>query len=683
MPDWSYQTVFRPLLFRLPAKAARDLTLGVMGRLARLPLGLALIDFLGHMRPPAALQRTCLGVCFPTPVGLGTGIDTEAAALSALARFGFGFLEVGPVTVEPTAAEPSQRQPDQEALWFPYLPANPGMAALSQRLAKTPLPVPLIVRLGNLPGTLPPEATEECRRMIGALSPHVAMFSIMAPGPASGAIWDGDRWAGHVDAVVQAAQASSPPRPVLVVITPDLLPELVDFMMEPALAKGVGGILIDGAIRTERPGWSKGAPARQLAVDMVRHVRQRWGPEVPVIAGGGVHEPAHALELLGAGANCVQIDSGLVFSGPGLPKRINEALLFAELHRTEHKAQRQAVEQDLQRPSAAAAMQTRTEPAARSWFWTMLMGAGMLGGGILALIIAATRVVLPYDEIFSGMTRAELAAINDRLLPFMTHDRVSLAGTMIAIGVLYVYVSVCGIRRGMHWARMAVLTSAFAGFASFFFFLGFGYFDPFHAFVTAVLFQFLLLALHAPLGASVPDVLPNLHNEWRWRWSQWGQLLFVAEGAGLIGGGLMISLIGVTTVFVHEDLEFMRTTAEALTAANPRLVPLVAHDRASFGGMLVASGITVLLTALWGFGQGRRWLWWCLLLAGAAGYGPGIAVHLAVGYMDLWHLTPAVGGCAMLIVALVLCYPYLCQRDANLEAAWRRYLASQLAVRTR
>jgi len=44
---------------------------------------------------------------------------------------------------------------------------------------------------------------------------------------------------------------------------------------------------------------------------------------------------------------------------------------------------------------------------------------------------------------------------------------------------MYCGLSWFGVRRGLHWARVAVEASAFVGFASFFLFLGFGYFDPF------------------------------------------------------------------------------------------------------------------------------------------------------------------------------------------------------------
>jgi dihydroorotate dehydrogenase len=218
-----------------------------------------------------------------------------------------------------------------------------------------------------------------------------------------------------------------------------------------------------------------------------------------------------------------------------------------------------------------------------AWFWTLLMGLGMLGGGVLALAIASTRVVLHYDESFAGMSRDQLDQINPRLLAFMAHDRVSLAGTMITIGVLYPMLSWFGIRRGLVWAKQAILTSAFAGFASFFLFLGFGYFDPFHAFVTVVLFQFLLLGLHSKM-AALPEATPPRAERGRSA-GQWGRLLFLFNHATLIAGGCVIAFVGTTQVFVHEDLDFMHTTAEALQTANPRLLPLVAHDRASFGGM--------------------------------------------------------------------------------------------------
>jgi dihydroorotate dehydrogenase len=648
MPDWSYRTVFRPLLFRLPAETARDLCLGVMGGLARLPLGPALIDFLGHGRPSPRLARSFLGISFPSPLGLGAGIDARALALPALARLGFGFLEVGPFTLEPWTSGAIERRTREEALVYPDPPPNPGVETLVQRLLRMgPSSLPLAARLTCAPGIPAEKAGDECRRMIDCLAAHVRMFALMTAQRAVESGWSEESWRTHLQTVLSAVGNARPPRPVLLCLPPDLDFTEVERLLGPALQEGVAGVMAAGGIR-DAAGRLIGLATHEPTLRLLRHVRQRWGDDLFVVASGGVHQPAQALELFAAGANLVQLDSGLVYGGPGLPKRINDTL-DALL-------------------SAAPEEQTVAAPAAQmSWFWTLLLGASMLGGGLLALAIASTRVVLPYDETFSGLSRRQLAAVNDRLLSFMAHDRVSLAGTMIAIGVLYVQLSLFGVRRGLHWARVAIVASAFTGFGSFFLFLGFGYFDPFHAFVTAVLFQFLLLALHAPLSPPRPLPPPTPREDWRWHCALWGQLLLIGQGAVLVTAGLVISFVGITSVFVPEDLEFMGTTAEHLASASPHLLSLIAHDRASFGGMLIAVGMAVLLPCLWGWREGSAWLWWALLMAGTAGYAAAIAVHLLVGYTNLAHLAPAFAGVAFLLLGLGLSYPYLCRVPSALR----------------
>src|SRR5262249_41575922 len=189
-----------------------------------------------------------------------------------------------------------------------------------------------------------------------------------------------------------------------------------------ALAAGVGGLLVDGSVHAEPEGRLIGSPARERALAVVCGLREIHGASVPIIAPGGVHEPADALALHTAGADLVEVDTGLVYSGSGLPKRINDTVLY-EVTR------------------GAASPHQSERPPEMTWCWTALMGAGMLIGSLMALAIAATRVVLPYDEWFTGLSRAQLAAINPRLLAFMTHDRVSLAGTLVAIGAVSVGLS--------------------------------------------------------------------------------------------------------------------------------------------------------------------------------------------------------------------------------------------------
>jgi dihydroorotate dehydrogenase len=639
MPDWFYRTVSKPILFSLPAPRARDFALGFMSRLSRLPLGPQLIDFLGHMRADPRLRQSFLDTTFPTAVGIGPWLDTHGIAVRALARFGVGFIEVGPVRLDRNvAARPIRRVADREAFWIDDDPDGISLVDCNRRLRDVSnLAVPVIVRL-KCPGSKSSaEIEQESRHLIRELAPAVRLVSLEIPELE----WAVEQWSSYLREVL--AEAKNTQRSLLLTITADFDAEGVSPLVDLALRAGVGGVIVDGSMRATPDGRLVGLPVREPALQQVRKLRQRYGASVLIIASGGVHEPEHALELRAAGADLVEVDTGLVYTGPGLPKRINDCLLFETVRRAPKPPPERAPE--------------------LSWFWTTLMGIGMLIGGLLAFIIAATKVVLPYDESFLGISRDALPSINPRLLDFMAHDRITLAGVMIAVGMLYIGLSVFGVRRGLHWARQTVLISAVNGFLTFFLFLGFGYLDPFHAFVTAALLQLLVLGVHARLGTYTPVERPETRASRAWRLSLWGQLLLVVHGFALLGAGAVISVIGVTYVFVHQDLEFMRTTAEALAAADPRLIPLVAHDRATLGGMLLAVGWLFLLPALWGFRRGSSWLWWSSLIAGVISYAAAIGVHYAVGYLSMLHLLPAFGGLALMLVGLILSYPFLCRQE--------------------
>jgi dihydroorotate dehydrogenase len=667
MPDWSYRTVFRPLLFRLPFPVARDLCLGFIGTLARLPLGSAVIDFLGHMRPDPRLSTSLAGLELPSPIVLGPWLDTRLSATTALARFGFGLVEVGPVALtadgDPQAVQ--RRDSDGSLQFTNPLPVASAESAVA-RLARSKPSVPVLVRLQAERGQPAATYTAECTATCAKLALHAAAVALVVDDATSGG-WSPAEWQQHVEALVKAAVAPPGALPVLVCLRADAN-ELQHLFASTALAAGARGIIVDGLLRERNydGDWLVGRAAWKASLATVERLRREIPADVPIIAGGA-DDPKSALELLAAGATAVQIDAGLVYSGPGLPKRINDAVLFAKVADT------------LRVPSVEASG-TRSVPttdlhaAAMAWFWAMLLGISMLLGGGLAMSIAATRVVLPYDEAYLGMTAAELSARIPRVLDFMAHDRITLAGTMLAVGIQYVCLAWFAIRRGLHWAKLTVVVSAFAGFASFFLFLGFGYFDPLHAFVTAILFQFLLLAFQGRLAQADPPAYPGLTDDWRWKLANWGQLLLVIQGVAVLAAGITISSVGITTVFVKEDLEFMQTTDEALRAANPRLVPVVAHDRASFGGMLISVGLATLLPALWGIRHGERWLWWMFALAGTVAYDATLVVHLHVGYTDPVHLAPAFGGLALLWLALALLFPYLFTRDVAHMATWKGFL---------
>jgi hypothetical protein len=301
--------------------------------------------------------------------------------------------------------------------------------------------------------------------------------------------------------------------------------------------------------------------------------------------------------------------------------------------------------------------QAEREPAL-PWLAGLGLGLGMIAGGLGAAVVALGPVLLPYDQTFLGLSSRLLAGINPRLIQFLQHDRITLAGTMVTLGILYASLSLWGIREGRVWARNAVLASCAVGFPTLFYFFAYQYVEPVHVALAAVLFPLFLIAVWRRPSGGVQVVEVDGPEEERFR-ALVGQLLMVLVGVGLIVGGLLISYVGLTTVFVPSDLSYMGTSAQDLASANHRLLSFIAHDRAGFGGALVSAGVAVLLVSAWGWARGQAWVWWTLAGGAIAGFGAALAVHVGVGYVDFWHVAPIYAGIVVTTVGLTLSWPFL------------------------
>jgi hypothetical protein len=282
----------------------------------------------------------------------------------------------------------------------------------------------------------------------------------------------------------------------------------------------------------------------------------------------------------------------------------------------------------------------------------------LLFAGGFALFLTVTRQFLPHDIAYLQVSATELCALADcRVTDFMLHDRAAFGGALIAIGVLYLWLIAFPLRGREPWAWWTVAVTGFVGFLSFLAYFGYGYLDTWHGTATLFLLPCFLLGLARsyPRLRFPRDIRRALRNgapaPWTSRFGI-GRLLLLATAGGMIAGGGTILVIGTTSVFVPQDLAFMGVMPEQLHAANPRLVPLIAHDRAGFGGGILSTGLIVALCT-W-CGTPSRSLWEAFLIAGTAGFGCAIGVHLLVGYTDLTHLGPAVAGAFLFAVGLLL-----------------------------
>jgi hypothetical protein len=356
------------------------------------------------------------------------------------------------------------------------------------------------------------------------------------------------------------------------------------------------------------------------------------------------------VETLSRDGTSVVVEPGvLVATGPGYFHRVIEAW----------NARSALPPSEIRRPTRREIVAVASWPA---WMWALLVGIGLIVAGIGAAAITVGPVLLGYDRDYLGLTVAGLDAIDPHLVGFLQHDRITMAGNMIGIGILYCGLACGGIRRGRGWARTTLLISGVVAFGTWFYFLATGFVEPLHTTVVVILFPALMIAvIRAPVTPPARVVGDGPQRE-RAR-ALWAQLLMIGVGGGLTVAGVVISTVGLTAVFVPTDLGYLGTDSATLSAADQQLLPFIAHDRAGFGGALVGAGLAVLLISLWGWRRGERWVWWALAGGCLSGTAPALVVHLEIGYTTFSHLLPLYVLVAVVAVALTLARPFLTATD--------------------
>lgn len=290
----------------------------------------------------------------------------------------------------------------------------------------------------------------------------------------------------------------------------------------------------------------------------------------------------------------------------------------------------------------------------------ILTGLSLILSGLFALFLSATRHFLPHDVQFLSMTPEQLCDINEcRIVHFMFHDRVSFGGALIAVGILYLWLAEFPLRQRHAWAWWLFVVSGLLGFSSFLAYLGYGYLDTWHGIATLSLLPCFVFGLVRTYSLLPQPTGPRclLLSAVKMSWTSplgIGRSCLLAAALGLVAGGATIMVVGMTRVFVPQDLAYMGLTVDDLRAINPRLVPLIAHDRAGFGGGVCTCGF-VMFFCVW-CGSPSRSLWQALASSGAVGFATAIGIHPVIGYTDLVHLAPAIMGAVVFSVGSVLTY---------------------------
>lgn len=352
--------LLRPALFALDAERAHDLTLGLAARWSalfsgRLPAG--------HPARAAALRVATMGLEFPNPLGLAAGLDKGAVAVPLWQRLGFGFVEVGTVTAQGQPGNPRPRLfrlPADAALVNRMGFNNEGCERIAARLerlrARSLLQIPLGVNLGKSKVTPAADAADDYRRSFERLAPFAdyAVVNISSPNtPGLRDLQRVDEVTRIIDALQGPNQRRTRPLPLLLKLAPDLADTDALDCAQAALAAGCAGLVLtnttiryDGLVSPLPPppadqpdgprGGLSGRPLGARSTALLRLVRDAVGPGPTLIGVGGILNPEDAAAKLAAGADLIQVYTGLIYQGPGLVARLLRALTEQGLPMTAH-----------------------------------------------------------------------------------------------------------------------------------------------------------------------------------------------------------------------------------------------------------------------------------------------------------------------------------------------------------
>jgi dihydroorotate dehydrogenase len=347
----------RPFLFGMDAEAAHELTMGMLARGQHTPMQWAWCN--ETVDDPIELA----GLTFPNRVGMAAGLDKNARCIDALGAMGFGFVEVGTVTPKGQPGNPKPRMfrlPQARALINRLGFNNDGLEAFIHnvqqarfRTQKRKHPMLLGLNIGKNASTPIENATSDYLACLEGVYPHADYVTVNISSPntqnlralQSDAALDALLGAIAERRETLAVQHTQPDGkgtttarrvPIFVKIAPDLDEAQVSVIAATLQRHGMDGVIatnttisreaVKGMPHANEPGGLSGAPVLEASNQVIRQLRAALGSRFPIIGVGGILSAEDALSKIRAGADVVQIYTGLIYEGPELVAKAARAI---------------------------------------------------------------------------------------------------------------------------------------------------------------------------------------------------------------------------------------------------------------------------------------------------------------------------------------------------------------------
>lgn len=335
-----YKSLLRPVLFKFDPEQVHHFSFKSLRVLCKIPGFSAFAKSKFQVNDPK-LTREVFGLKFKNPVGLAAGFDKDAKLYKELSQLGFGFVEIGTVTPKPQSGNPKKRLfrlKSDQAIINRMGFNNEGVEKTVARLRKN-TSVLIGGNIGKNKTTPNEQSIDDYEICFEALFDYVDYFVVNVSSPNTPNLRDLQDKAPLtklLNHLQHLNQEKEKPKPILLKIAPDLNENQLLDIIEIVNSTKIAGLIAtnttisrDGLTDSNQSemGGLSGKPLTKQATEVIRFLSEQSKGGFPIIGVGGIMTPEDALEKLNAGASLVQIYTGFVYEGPGLIKKINQAIL--------------------------------------------------------------------------------------------------------------------------------------------------------------------------------------------------------------------------------------------------------------------------------------------------------------------------------------------------------------------
>ncbi|TAG04619.1 MAG: quinone-dependent dihydroorotate dehydrogenase [Cytophagia bacterium] len=344
-----YRTIIKPLLFRFySAEKAHHLAF----------FALKILHYLFFLKPfirycfSSSHQKKAIvaGITFPNLVGLAAGFDKNAEAIDELALLGFGFIEIGTVTPRPQAGNPTPRLfrlPKDTGIINRMGFNNDGVEKVVERLKKRKSTIIVGGNIGKNKDTPNEKAIDDYLICLKALYQYVDYFTVNVSSPNTPNLRDlqeKEPLLRLLNTLQNEVNHQNIKKPIFLKIAPDLSETQLEEIVEVVIESKLAGIIATNTtiqrndLLTSKEeidkigaGGLSGLPVKDVSTKVVQFLKEKSQNKFTIIGVGGISSGEDAQQKISAGADLIQVYSGLIYQGPSLVKKILNYLSYNKM----------------------------------------------------------------------------------------------------------------------------------------------------------------------------------------------------------------------------------------------------------------------------------------------------------------------------------------------------------------